>query len=178
MRRVVAGALVLVVVAAACSDTSDSGAAQPDPPPAAEVTRVLELGDLETNDGARGALRRERVIALEGFTGVVRTAELLVRVAEEPVKPRVVPLEPVRSLEFVLEDANGKQFTFGIDVAPVNPDVRSPFFYARTKGSTDICVIDRRTFELLDAALVKETSPSPDTLPPLLRPAPPINGVE
>ena len=61
---------------------------------------------------------------------------------------------PVRRVRFVLEDAAGKSFDFGLDIAPVTEDVRSPFFYARPAGSKDICVIDRETFEKLDAPLV------------------------
>jgi hypothetical protein len=64
---------------------------------------------------------------------------------------------PIKHLRFALEDLAGKRFDFGLDIAPMNPNpnVRNSFFYARTVGSSDICVISRETLESLERPLLK-----------------------
>lgn len=63
--------------------------------------------------------------------------------------------QPTMSLRFVLQDQTGKDFEFGLDLAPKNGDPRSPIMYGRTVGSEDIFILGRKTFDLLDVSLVK-----------------------
>ncbi|MCP4846536.1 MAG: DUF4340 domain-containing protein [Verrucomicrobiaceae bacterium] len=79
--------------------------------------------------------------------------------SKNPSEAEIALLNPTRRIEFVLSDAKGKQYPYKIDIAPINPDGANTLFYARVNNNQEMCLIDRKSFEVLDLPIVRETQP-------------------
>ena len=79
--------------------------------------------------------------------------------SKNPSEAEIALLNPTRRIEFVLSDAKGKQYPYKIDIAPINPDGANTLFYARVNNNQEMCLIDRKSFEILDLPIVREAPP-------------------
>jgi hypothetical protein len=86
--------------------------------------------------------------------------------SKNPGDGEIALLNPIRHIEFVLADAKGEQYTYKIDIAPINPDGANTLFYARVNDNPEMCVMDRLNFEILDLPVIRATSPVISNTPP------------
>jgi hypothetical protein len=87
--------------------------------------------------------------------------------SKNPGDGEIALLNPIRHIEFVLADAKGEQYTYKIDIAPINPDGANTLFYARVNDNPEMCVMDRLNFEILDLPVIRATSPVISNTPPV-----------
>ena len=62
--------------------------------------------------------------------------------------------KPILRLGFVLKDGQGKEFPYGLDIAPISPDVPGTLFYAKAHDEESICLIGREIFDILNLPLL------------------------
>jgi len=68
----------------------------------------------------------------------------------------VALLNPCRKIEFTLVDTNKNVHPFKIELAPISEQSSNLLYYARVNNSSEICLIDRENFEILDMPIIGE----------------------
>ena len=68
----------------------------------------------------------------------------------------VALLNPCRKIEFTLVDTNKNVYPFKIELAPISEQSANLLYYARVNNSSEICLIDRENFEILDMPIIGE----------------------
>lgn len=68
----------------------------------------------------------------------------------------VALLNPCRKIEFTLVDTNKNVYPFKIELAPISEQSSNLLYYARINNSSEICLIDRENFEILDMPIIGE----------------------
>ena len=127
---------------------------------------VINLEYLHENNEWTGTLAGEDISArIDKGQALKLAQELSVPIratrwlSKNPSEAEIALLNPTRRIEFVLSDAKGKQYPYKIDIAPINPDGANTFFYARVNNNQEMCLIDRKSFEILDLPVVRKAPP-------------------
>ena len=83
----------------------------------------------------------------------VRATRWLVKNTEDA---KIALLEPIRKIEFTLNDLDDSVLDFKLEIAPVNRTGNNLLYYCRVNDSKDICLIDKQNFTALDSKIIKQ----------------------
>ena len=83
----------------------------------------------------------------------VRATRWLVKNTEDA---KIALLEPIRKIEFTLNDLDDSVLDFKLEIAPVNRTRNNLLYYCRVNDSKDICLIDKQNFTALDSKIIKQ----------------------